>query len=445
MLGPERFIVYLSSGLMTEIPQPDNNASLRALEALLQKHSLLAALEVFHHTLGDIFQLPLPGFHPVMLAGAEANHFVLVEGRGDLRWRVDPDPITRLLRHGVLVEDGDSHDDLRRQIAPALHRRALANYVEIMGRWTDQIIDTWQTAAAPVDMLVEMRRIALLILTQSLFSEDFSPEMDRLWRAILRTLQYISPGVWIMWRDVPRPGYHTAIRQLDEYLHRIIALRRAQPGGDDLLSLLIGAGLPDAPIRDQLLTMFIAGHDTSTALLSWVLYLLSSHPDVLSRAQAEIDRVLGSAPPDLNHLSELRYLEQVVNETLRLYPPIHLGSRVAAVDLEFRGYRIPAGTRVLYSIYLTHRDPQRWPAPAAFIPERFAPDAARPSPYTFLPFGGGPRNCIGTAFAQVEAKVVLARILQKFDLQFAGSSVRLHMGATLEPRPGVPVWISQRA
>jgi cytochrome P450 len=118
---------------------------------------------------------------------------------------------------------------------------------------------------------------------------------------------------------------------------------------------------------------------------------------------------------------------------------------VAAVDVTFHGYRIPAGTRVLYSIYLTHRDPKCWPAPAAFIPERFAPDAPRPSPYTFLPFGGGPRNCIGTAFAQVEAKVVLARILQKFDLQFAGSSVRLHMGATLEPRPGVPVQISQRA
>ncbi len=120
-----------------------------------------------------------------------------------------------------------------------------------------------------------------------------------------------------------------------------------------------------------------------------------------------------------------------MNETLRLYPPIHLGQRIAARDLDFQGYRIPAGQRVLYSIYLTHRDPKVWPAPAAFIPGRFAPDAAHPPPYTFLPFGGGPRNCIGMAFAQVEVKVVLARILQQFDLKFSGHSVRPAYGCDI--------------
>jgi cytochrome P450 len=142
----------------------------------------------------------------------------------------------------------------------------------------------------------------------------------------------------------------------------------------------------------------------------------------------------------LSDLSRLGYLDQVLKETLRLYPPIHLGSRIAATDLEFRSFPIPAGTRVLYSIYLTHRDEKQWHHPAAFIPERFSPELARQRhPYTFLPFGGGPRNCIGMAFAQVEVKVVLARILQKFDLEFTGHAVRLHMGATLEPRPGVRI------
>jgi cytochrome P450 len=242
---------------------------------------------------------------------------------------------------------------------------------------------------------------------------------------------------------MPRPGYQRALKALDDYLYQIIHLRRDIPG-DDLLGLLIAAGMPDALIRDQLLTMLIAGHDTSTALLSWATYVLSSRPDIQAKAQAEIDMVIGTNPPEYALVGQLRYLEQVINETLRVYPPIHLGSRIAACDLEFQGYRIPAGRRVLYSIYLTHRDVRYWHNPVHFDPERFSPEQAR-QPYTFLPFGGGPRNCIGMAFAQVEVKVVLARILEKYDLEFTGHRVRPHMGATLEPSPGVRVKVRKRS
>lgn len=425
---------------MPEIPTPDAPVSQRALYRLLRQRSVLAALEVFHAALGDVFAMPLPGFNPIMLAGPEANHFVLVEKRGELHWRAERDPITRLLHHGVLVEDGEAHDDLRRQMTPALHKRMLDSYVDAMWRSTDDITRHW--ADSPVDMLVETRKIALLILARTLFNVDFRPELERLWHAILRTLNYISPGAWIVWPDVPRPGYQRALRQMDDYLYQIIHLRRASPD-DSLLGLLIAGGMSDALIRDQLLTMLIAGHDTSTALLSWALYALSSNPDIQAKAQQEVDAVLGADPPDLHKISGLRYLEQVINETLRLYPPIHLGSRIAATDLEFQGYRIPAGRRVLYSIYLTHRDRRYWPNPAVFLPERFAPDQPR-QPYTFVPFGGGPRNCLGMAFAQVEVKVVLARILQQFDLAFTGHRVRPRMGATLEPQPGVRVRVRRR-
>lgn len=427
-------------------PRPNERASRRAFRALLRQRSLLAALEVFHAELGDIFQIPVPGFNPVMLVGAEANHFVLVEERHNLRWRAESDPITRLLQHGVLVEDGDSHDRLRRQLNPALHRRMLENYVECMWQCTDSVVDDWAVDTS-LDMLVEMRRITLLVLMKTLFHVDFAPEMDRLWGAILRTLRYISPGLWVIWRGVPRPGYRAALRQLDAYIYRIIELRRrSDMPHDDLLGSLVASGMPDALIRDQLVTLIIAGHDTSTALLSWALYLLATHVDVRQAAQAEIDAVLNGQPPGFAQLGSLRYLDQIVNETLRLYPPIHLGSRIAAADLEFQGYRIPAGQRVLYSIYLTHRDPRYWRSPAAFDPSRFSPEQARSqSPYAFLPFGGGARNCIGTAFAQVEAKVVLARVLQRYDLTFAGGSVRPHMGATLEPSPGVRVRLRRRA
>lgn len=426
---------------MAEIPLPNNRVSLHALGAILQHKNMLAALEVFHAVLGDVFQIPVPGFNPIMLVGPTANRFVLVQQRDDLRWRAEHDPLTRLLRHGVLVEDGESHDSLRRQINPALHRSMLKNYVEATWQCTDTVSSAWQ--AEPLDMLVEMRRIGLLVLMKTLFHVDFEPEMARLWQSILRLLDYISPGLWVMWRDVPRPGYQRALRRFDAYLQQIITRRRHSTPHDDLLGLLIATGMSDDLIRDQLVTMIIAGHDTSTALLTWVLYVLSSKPEVQSKARQEINTVLGSSQPDYAHLTALRYLDQVMNETLRLYPPIHLGSRIAACDLEFQGYRIPAGRRVLYSIYLTHRDARYWRHPTDFIPERFSPEQSR-HPYTFIPFGGGPRNCIGMAFAQVEVKIVLARILQRFELEFTGHPVRLHMGATLEPRPGVRVKVRRR-
>jgi cytochrome P450 len=234
---------------------------------------------------------------------------------------------------------------------------------------------------------------------------------------------------------------------MDETLYRLIALRRkVGGGGQDLLGLLVSTpGMEDGLIRDQLLTMLIAGHDTSTALLGWALYLLGKHPEAMEKATAEADAVLGTDPPTIESVACLDYLEKVMLEALRLYPPIHLGQRRAAQDLEFQGYRIPAGQRVVYSIYLTHRMPLYWPEPARFDPERFSPENARQRPhYTYLPFGGGPRNCIGLAFAQVEVKVVLARLLQRFELRLEPRKIHPHMGATLEPRPGVWMTVRER-
>jgi cytochrome P450 len=178
--------------------------------------------------------------------------------------------------------------------------------------------------------------------------------------------------------------------------------------------------------------------------LAWVLYLLGQHSEALAKAQAEVDLVLGDAQPTVENTAELHWVEQCLEETLRLYPPIHLGSRTAAHELEFQGVQIPAGARVLYSIYLTHRHPQYWEAPDEFKPERFAVGAKR-EPYTYLPFGMGKRNCIGAVFAQTESRIVLTRILQRVALDTVGTpKARLHMGATLEPRPGVMMHVTMR-
>lgn len=409
---------------------------------MLQQRNMLVALQVFQQELGNVFRINLPGFNPVVLVGPEANRFVLVTHRDELRWRAEHDPITRLLRNGLLVIDGDWHDTLRAYMNPAFHRRMLAGYIEAMGRYTDQVSATWD--ASPRDMLAEIRRITLLILVETMFKVDFSPEMVRLWPAILQLLKYISPGLWLVWRDIPRPGYARAWQQVDVYLHGLIQARRARLKADgvepdDLLGMLVATPeLTDELIRDQMLTMLIAGHDTSTALLAWALYLLGRYPAVMAQARAEVETVLGGNMSTLEDLAQLRYLEQVINEALRLYPPLHIGTRTTAIDLEFQGYCIPAGTRVLYSPYLTHRLPEYWPDPERFDPERFILEQTRTRPpYSFVPFGGGSRICIGAAFAQVEAKVILARLLQQFELELIQPNVHLHMGVTLEPRPGV--------
>jgi cytochrome P450 len=209
------------------------------------------------------------------------------------------------------------------------------------------------------------------------------------------------------------------------------------------LGLLITAGMDDDLIRDQLLTMLIAGHDTSTALLAWTLYLLGSHPHDLHRAQDEVNANLSIEPPAPKTVGQLEFLGRVIKESLRLYPPIHLGSRVAANDMEYQGFHIPVGERVIYSIYLTQRHKAYWPDPHRFDPERYI-SGARPVPYAWLGFGGGPRNCIGAGFGLVEAKVVLARLLQNFNLTLVEPHVHPHMGATLEPRPGVRMRVRHR-
>ena len=414
---------------------------------MIKERHPLAALEVFRAEAGDVFQINLPGFKPVFLVGPEAARFVLVEGREQLRWRNAADPVAKLLRHGVLVEDGEAHAELRKLMNTSLHRRMLAGYVDAMWQATDQVVSGWQDGAV-VDMLVEMRKITLLILTRTLFVVDFAPELERLFQPVIDNIRYISPGLWMLWPNAPRLGYRRSLRMMDAYLYRIIGERRRLLQGvdtepADMLGVLIASGMDDDLIRDQLLTMLIAGHDTSTALLAWSFYLLGTHPQAYQRVRAEARDLEPNAIPTIETINNLAYTGWAIREALRLYPPIHLGSRLAAVDLHFQEHVIPAGTRVLYSIYLTQRHKDYWDNPHAFIPERHAP-GERQAPYSWLAFGGGPRNCIGSAFGQVEAKLVLAQVFQRFDLELVEKHVRPHMGATLEPHPGVKMRVKVR-
>ncbi len=414
-----------------------------ALRALIKEGSPLGPLKVMAQAVGRFFQIPLPMFHPYIVFGPQANRKVLVSDREKLFWR-NGDPVTTLLRRGVLVVDGDEHDHYRKLMEPSLHPSVLAGYSQMIISHTDRVSAQWRDGQK-VDMLIESRKIALLIIMDALFGVDAWNELQHLWKPILKAIEYISPGLWIFWRQIPRPGYRKWLKQFDEYLFEIITDRRRQTMDDlssdpssvvhcrsDLLQHLVDAGLTDDVIRDQMLTMLIAGHDTSTALLAWTFALLGQHAAIHERLVDEIDT-----------LEKSPLLDQVIKESMRLYPPIHIGNRVGKENMDFNGNVIPAGSRIFYSIYLTHRDPRIWEQADEFCPERFAQGRTTP-PFAYIPFGGGPRACIGAAFGQAEARLVLKRLLQNYRFELLNSKIHAHMGATLEPRPGVFMRVTKR-
>jgi cytochrome P450 len=401
-----------------------------SLEAFIKEGSPLGPLKVLARHVGRFFQIPLPGFRPYIVFGPEANRKVLVTERHKVLWR-NTDPVTDLLRRGVLIVDGEEHDRYRKLMESPLHPSQLPAYTQMMIDQTERVASQWKDGET-VDMLVESRKIALLIIMQTLFSKDVWDDLPLIWTPVLKAIEFISPGMWIFWRKMPRPGFKKPLKTLDDYLYRLIADRRIGHFEPDLLQHLIDAGLTDDVIRDQMLTMMIAGHDTSTALLAWTFALLGQHPDIHDRVVEEVG-TLDKSP----------LLDQVIKESLRLYPPIHIGNRRIAEEMDFSGDKIPAGERMFHSIYLTHRDPEIWENAESFCPERFAHGRKTP-PFSYVPFGGGPRACIGAAFGQAEARIVMSHLLRNYTFEFTNHKIHPHMGATLEPRPGVKFAVSAR-
>ena len=319
------------------LPKADGQVGLNILRQLAATRSPLVALELMQQHVGNLFQIQAPGFHPAVMAGPEYNRHLLLTDRHEYLWRTETDPVTELLRRGVLVLDGEEHDRVRACMEPTMLRRPTLAHVDTMLASTDWVVDQWQDGKA-YDMLVEMRKVALLILMGALFSVDFRSDMVRMWGPILRAIDYISPGLWILSHKLPRRRYHKELAELDAYLYGLIGQRRslADPPDDLLTRLVQSPDMDDDLIRDQLLTMLIAGHDTSTALFAWMLYLLGEHPDAMRRVQEEVATVLDGAAPAPEHLNQLHYVDLVTRETLRLYPPIHIGNRKAVEDVHLR-------------------------------------------------------------------------------------------------------------
>jgi cytochrome P450 len=364
-----------------------------------------------------------------------------------------------MLGQGLLINDGPSWLHQRRLMQPAFHRKRLTTYGTLMTDATVAMLERWQACSQrgmPLNMAEEMMRLTLRIVGQALFSLDLSQETSTIGSAVTTLLKLLGDYVF---RPFPPLGVPTprnrrlqqAIHTLDQVVYRMIAEHRTrEPEWRDLLSMLLsaqdeetGQGMNDRQVRDEVMTLLLAGHETTANTLTWTWYLLSQSPEIERRLHAELNEVLGGRVPGVADLPELKYTRMVLEEALRLYPPAPVLSRKAIADDELQGYPIAANSMILISPYATHRHPTFWEEPEQFDPERFTPEraAARP-PYAYFPFGGGPRICIGNHFAMMEAQLILATVAQRYQLRLVpGHPVEPQMVVTLRPRYGLPMTI----
>jgi cytochrome P450 len=368
------------------------------------------------------------------------------------------------LGNGLLTNDGDSWLSQRRLMQPAFHRQRLAGFGEMMVDNTVRMLDDrWKRAeqkGRPVDVSVEMHHLTLRIVGMALFGRDMGGEGDQVGDALTRaqrrlTDQFYMPFVpW--W--VPTPGhrdFHDAMRDLDAVVFKVIGERRDKGGEHhDLLDMLLtardadtGKGMDDTQVRDEVLTLMLAGHETTANALTWTWYLLSKNPGPARKMREELDRVLGGRTPTAADLPNLNYTRMVLDEAMRLYPPAYAFTRRAIEEDEIQGYRIPAGATVMVSSYVTHHQAAHWENPEGFDPERFAPEREKTRhPYAYFPFGGGPRLCIGNNFALMEGVLILATIGQRYRLDLVpGHPVEVEPLITLRAKHGVRMTLHSAA
>jgi cytochrome P450 len=360
---------------------------------------------------------------------------------------------------GLFTNDGQSWLQQRRLMQPTFHRQHLTTFAMMMTGATTDLLASWHTAARQeraLDVAEEMRRLTLRVVGQALFNVDLTDEADTVSQAFAGLLRPLSDFIFNpIPLGIPTPRNRRilrAIQALDSVVQGIITARR-QAGQNDLLTMLLaardaetGAGMSDQQLRDEVMTLLLAGHETTANLLTWTWYLLAQHPEAERRLHDELTRELGGRLPTVEDLPRLAYTTMVLEESLRLYPPAVGFNRKALAEDELGGYRVPANTLVWMSPHVTHRHPEFWDDPDAFDPERFTPErvAARPH-FAYFPFGGGPRQCIGNNFAMMEAQLVLATIAQRYQLRLApGRPVVPQVLLAMRPRDGLVMTLHDR-
>jgi cytochrome P450 len=436
---------------------PGENRPLSTILAL--RRDPLGFLERTATRYGDVALFRVGHYRLVFVNHPDLVHEVLVTRHASFAKGRILEQTRDIFGQGLLTSEGELHRRQRRLIQPAFHRRRVDAYADAMARDAADTAARWQDGAT-VDAAQEMMRLTLRIVARCLFSVDVEDseahEVGRALDTLVASFELTVNPLRNLINKLPLPSVRRARRAraiLDTLVYGLIAERRRTGDGEDLLSLLLeardedGQGMNDRQVRDEVLTLFLAGHETTANALAWTWYLLARHPEAAVRFRAEIDTVLGDRLPGADDVPRLVFTRQVLAESMRLYPPAWAISRRAVEPVVIGGYPLPADTGVLCSQWVAHRDPRFFPDPLRFLPERWTEtfEAGLPK-LAYFPFGGGPRICIGMGFAWMEGILLLATLGRRWILELAPGSppVEPSPRITLRPKGGVPVVLRRR-
>jgi len=437
-------------------PPGENRPSLRNTWRF--RHDVLDLLRESYARHGPIFGMRIILSYNLALIGPEANHFVLVSGRENFAWRPGRfGDLLTLIGDGLLTTDGDYHDASRAIMMPAFHRDRVVAAAAVMREETARAAEALSPGAT-VDVYEWARTLAMRVAMKALFG--FDPDSGR----AAEVAEHFESGLGFHAREFPMqmlvgPGTPLAKLRRDraalEHLvgAEIARRRRAGTDGDDILSSLLGAtdedgsSLSDRQVLDHVLTLLFAGHDTATSTATFLVYELARHPTWAERLAAELREVCGDRDPDAEELlGGLPVLTRAVDETLRLYPPAWIGPRRSVRDFEFAGVTAPAGLHCFYSSWVSHRLPQFFPDPDRFDPDRFLPERRAGWPRgAYVPFGMGPRVCVGKRFGYTEVHAIAAALVRRFRFSLPdGHELRINQAPTLSPVGGLPIRMTPR-
>jgi cytochrome P450 len=391
---------------------------------------------------GDVYGMHFGPFPGILFNKPEHVQSILVEHAYDFDKGIAIHNTFRpAIGDGIFSSEGDFHRHQRKLMAPPFQPRHIASYAEIMGHYGEQIQQAW-TDGATINVNRQMTNLTMSIIGKALFDADVFTETDELGAAMTVTTEYVSHALSTLlpppysWPTTRNRRMHKAVQVLRNRIQRFIDERRNHPTErNDFLSILLqardedGKPMSDEQVMAECLTLFGAGHETTATALSWTWYLLCQHPESYQKVQQEVDSVLQGRTPTYDDLAHMPYSLQVFKEALRLYPPAYAFSRRALRNVEIDGYNVPKGWVVLLAPYTLHRREEYFPEPEKFDPERFTPEREKQLPrYAFVPFGAGPRICLGMYFAMMEGHLLLATIAQRV-------SFALVPGQTIEPDP----------
>ncbi|MDQ3855212.1 MAG: cytochrome P450 [Chloroflexota bacterium] len=442
----------------TAIPSPARTLPGATLWAFRRRPTTYLTRLAREH--GDVAEFRVTGQRMVLLNHPDyvrdvlvTHHRSFVKGRALERAK-------ELLGEGLLTSEGEFHLRQRRLVQPAFHRQRVAAYGAVMVEHARRLCDRWVDGAT-LDIAHEMMRLTLGIVAQTLFSADVESEADDVGAALTTILNYFNLMMLPFGDELLRLPIPAAkrLRNARDVLNRTIYAmieerRRSGEDTGDLLSMQLlardaeadGGRMTDQQVRDEALTLFLAGHETTANALTWTWYLLSRHPHVEARLHQELDTVLDGQPPTPEQVPALPYARKVLSEAMRLYPPAWVVGRRALVDYPVGSYVVPAGSIVLLSQWVMHRDARYFPDPERFDPERWTPEAQAERPrYSYFPFGAGPRQCIGEGFAWTEGALLLAALAQRWRLRLVpGHPVDVRPVITLRPRHGMRMTLERR-